>query len=348
MLIENIKLNQFRNYEDKTFYFDKGINVIIGSNGIGKTNILEAIMLLSNTKSFRTSDDKSLIMFENKYCGVEIKTNEDVLRAVINEEGKSFYVNEVLKRRASEVIGKINAIIFKPGDIELFAQSPKSRRKELDIELGKISSIYLDALTNYHHLLKEKNILLKERKLDFNLISVINDSLIPTIKVIIAERENFIKNINSYISNIYKEISGEESNIKIIYKKCSEVDSVDINIDIARERDLIYCHSTFGPHIEDYKFTINDKDMEDYASQGQKRMVIIALKLSIAKYIQEKFNQEVIILLDDVLSELDIDKSEKLLNMLPTNQIIITTTDINNIKINREYKLINLKEEKNG
>lgn len=345
MLVNEIKLNQFRNYYNKTFSFNPGINVIVGNNGIGKTNILEGIMLISNTKSFRTSDDKSLIQLNKKYGATEIKTDTNILKVVINDQGKSFYINNELKRKTSEMIGQINAIIFKPGDIELFTQSPKARRKELDIEIGKISKNYLNALTSYNRLLKQKNNLLKERQIDDNLMGIVDDSLIPVIKTLIEERDNFINNINLYINDIYKEISGKDSNIKINYKKCCEVDDILINLQLSKEKDLLFGHSTFGPHKDDYEFKINNQDINSFASQGQKRMIIIALKLSIAKYIKEKLDQEVIILLDDVLSELDISKSEKLLNMLPTNQIIITTTDINNIKINREYKLIELKEE---
>lgn len=345
MLIQNIKLNQFRNYENQEFSFNEGINVIIGNNGTGKTNILEAIMLISNTKSFRTSDERSLIKLNSLYSAVEIKTNINNLRVVINDQGKSFYINNELKRRTSEMIGQLKAIIFKPGDIELFTQSPKARRKELDIEIGKISKTYLNALSTYNRLLKQKNILLKEKQIDSNLLSIVDDSLIPNIKTLIEEREAFVSNINNYINDIYKEISGSEENIKIKYKKCSEIEDIALNLKAAKEKDLLFSHSTFGPHKDDYEFKINNKNIEDFASQGQKRMVIIALKLSIAKYIQENLNQDVIILLDDVISELDIHKSEKLLNMLPNNQIIITTTDINNIKINREYNLIEIKEE---
>lgn len=347
MLIQELKLNQFRNYSNIKINFDNGLNIIVGNNGIGKTNILESIILISNTKSFRTSDDKQLIQNNNTYGAVEALTDQGNIKVIINEKGKTFFINNELIKKASGIIGKLYAIIFKPGDIEQFSLSPAARRKEIDIELGKISSNYLQAFVNYNHYIKQKNNLLKEKNIDQNLLSIINDSLIPVIKTIITEREEFINNINSYISNIYKEISGRNDEIKIIYKKCSDIDDIFINLELTKEKDILYKHSTFGPHKEDYTFLINGHEIGDYASQGQKRVIIISLKLAIVKYIKNKTGKDVLILLDDVLSELDNATSSRLLNMLPTNQIIMTTTHIDRIKINKEFKLLEL-EEKHG
>ena len=348
MLIQNIKLNQFRNHDYLDLDFDKGMNIIVGSNGVGKTNILESIILISNTKSFRTTEEKKMIKHLSTYSTVEISTNENYLKVVLNEKGKSFYIDNELIRKTSNMIGKLNAIIFKPGDIELYTQSPKARRKEIDLELGKISPTYLKAIVNYNHYLKQKNTLLKERTVDENLLSIINETLTPVIKVIIQEREKFVNNINQQINNIYKEISGENSNIKITYKKCCDTDDIETNMELAKEKDRLFQHSTFGPHREDYVFTINGEELNNYASQGQKRMIIISLKLAIVKYIKEQLNKDIVVLLDDVLSELDIDRSTRLLNMLPNNQTIMTATHINELKISKTYKLIELEEKKNG
>ena len=347
MLVQELRLKQFRNYQNNIFKFDKGLNIIVGSNGIGKTNILESIYLLSNTKSFRTNDDKQLIQINNNFAAAEVLLDQGNIKAIINDKGKTFYINNEMMKKLSDVIGKLHAIIFKPGDIELFTDSPKARRREIDLELGKISSSYLKAIVNYNHYLKQKNNLLKEKTIDQNLLSIVNDTLIPVIKTIIQEREQFINQINNYIGNIYKNISGRNDEIKIVYKKCCDVDDIYINLELAKEKDALFQHSTFGPHKEDYIFLINGREMGDYASQGQKRMIIISLKLAIVKYIKEKFNKDILILLDDVLSELDKNTSTKLLNMLPNNQIIMTTTHIDGIDINREYNLIEL-EDNNG
>ena len=177
------------------------------------------------------------------------------------------------------------------------------------------------------------------------MLSLLNDSLIPVITTIIKEREEFIKNINNYIGSIYREISGNKEDIKIFYEKCSEIDDVSINLELATEKDKLMQHSTFGPHKEDYTFFIDGHELSEYASQGQKRMVIISLKLAIVKYIKDKMGKDVLILLDDVLSELDKTRSAKLLNMLPNNQIIMTTTHVDQLDINKKYKLIKMEEQ---
>ena len=344
MLIQELRLNQFRNYTNKTFDFNRRLNIIVGNNGVGKTNILESLYFLSNTKSFRTSDDKKLIQQGNTYCAIEAVSEQGSIKAMINERGKTFYINNKIQKKTSDVIGKLHAIIFKPGDIELFSDSPKARRTEIDLELGKISRTYLQAIVNYNHYLKQKNNLLKEKEVDMNLLSVLNDSLIPVITTIIKEREDFIKNINNYISPIYKEMSGTNSEVKIFYEKCSDLDDVSINLELAKEKDMIMQHSTFGPHKDDYTFLIDGKKIGDFASQGQKRMIIISLKLAIAKYVKITTDNDALILLDDVLSELDKTRSEKLINMLPYNQIIITTTHIDQLNIQKNYRLIELEE----
>lgn len=345
MLIQDLRLNQFRNHTSRSFSFDRGLNIIVGNNGVGKTNVLESVVLLSDTKSFRTSDDKKMIQNNEKVCAAEAVTDEGTLKVVINEKGKSFYINNELKRKTSEVIGKLHAIIFKPGDIELFSQSPKARRREIDLELGKISNDYIKALANYNHYIKQKNDLLKEDTIDETFLSIVDDSLIPVIKTIITGRHQFINRINEYIDDIYKSISGDRSDIRVEYKKCCDTDEVETKLKLARDKDILVHHSTFGPHKDDYVFTINNRELNDYASQGQKRMIIIAFKLSVVKLIKDYLQKDVLILLDDVLSELDKERSSKLLNMLPDNQIIITTTHIDDLQINKPYKLIELEEQ---
>ena len=202
MLIRYIKLKQFRNHKDLKLQLDPSINIIVGENGIGKSNILESIIMMSNAKSYRTNDESKLININSSYATVEIDTDERHLKLLINEKGKSFYDNNVLIKKISKVLGKLNAIVFKPGDIELFTQSPQARRREIDLELGKISSKYLQIMMNYNRYLKQKNNLLKEKKVDMNLLSILNDTLVPTIKNIIHERQEFINEINKYIGEI--------------------------------------------------------------------------------------------------------------------------------------------------
>lgn len=346
MLIRSVRLNDYRNYVRGVFTFDPHLNIIIGKNGTGKTNLLESIVVVSNTKSYRTNDDRDLIRKGREFARIELNSDENEFRVVINKKGKSLFIDGTLIRKTSDFIGRINAVLFKPSDLELFTQSPGERRKLLDIEISKVSRRYIDALLKYNRLLKDKNRLLKENEPDKVLMSVINESMVPLIKTIIEEREGFFEVINEYISPMYAMISGKEVKIEIHYRRCSAIDEVEKKIEQTQEKDLYYHYATYGTHHEDYDFLMDGYDLNSIASQGQKRMVLIAFKFALIKYIQKQTGQTPVVLLDDILSELDKNNQERLLNVLPLKtQVIITNTDINNLNIDKTYKLITLKEE---
>ena len=346
MLIKSLKLNDYRNYNNYQIQFDPNLNIIIGKNGIGKTNILESIIVVSNAKSFRTLNDQNLIKKDKDYLKIELKSDTNTYKVVINQKSKSLYINDKLAKRSSDYIGKLNAILFKPSDLEIFTNSPSERRKTLDLEIGKINNIYLKNLLKYNSLLKDKNKLLKEIEIDETLLSIIEESMIPNIEIIIKEREKFINYINSNINYYYKLISGTDSLITIQYKKCCVINKIKESIIKSKEKDKYYHYATFGPHHDDYNFMIDNYDVNTIASQGQKRMVLISFKFALIKYIKETTNKTPILLLDDILSELDINNQERLLKIIPEDtQVIITNTDINNININKNFKLIELKEE---
>jgi len=346
MLVKSLKLNNYRNYTNENIIFDPNLNIIIGKNGSGKTNILESIVVVSNTKSFRTNNDQDLIKKGEEFSKIDLISDKNDFKVVINKKNKSLYINNNLIKRTSQFIGKLNAILFKPGDLELFNQSPSERRKLLDIEISKISNRYVLALVKYNKILKDKNKLLKENNPDETLLSVLDESMAPLIKTIIEERERFFDVINEYISAMYTMISGKIVDIHVNYKKCSETYEVNEKIESSRNKDFYYHYTTFGPHHDDYEFIMDGYNLNSIASQGQKRMVLIAFKFALIKYIQKQTNKTPIVLLDDILSELDKDNQERLLNVIPSSaQVIITNTDINNLKIDKEYKLIELKEE---
>ena len=348
MLIKKIKLHNYRNYSLKEISFDPYINIIVGRNGIGKTNILESIIFISNTKSFRTNDDKDLIKKNEEYARIDLYSDVDRYSVVINKKNKSLFINNNIIKKTSDYIGKINAIIFKPSDLELFSQTPSERRRILDIEISKVSKRYIQALSKFNQLLKDKNKLLKELEVDQTLLDIINESMCPLIKVIIEERERFFNTINENISKIYKDISGINSEIKINYQKCCEVDEIKNEMQKAKEKDDYYHYATFGPHHDDYYFIKDKYELNSIASQGQKRITLVSFKLALIEYIKQMNNTIPIVLLDDILSELDRDNCERLLQALPDdNQIIITDIDVKHLNINRNYKLIEIKEEEN-
>ena len=348
MLVKSVKLSNYRNYEKETFIFDSNLNIIVGKNGTGKTNILESIVVVSNTKSFRTNNDQDLIKKDTEFSKIDLISDENNFKIVINKKNKSLYINNDLVKRTSQFIGKLNAVLFKPGDLELFNQSPSERRKLLDIEISKVSNRYVLALVKYNKLLKDKNKVLKDIRQDEILLNVLNESMAPLIKTIIEEREKFFDVINEYISAMYTMISGKIADITVNYKKCSEIYEVNKKIEESKNKDFYYHYTTYGPHHDDYYFTMDGYNLNSIASQGQKRMVLIAFKFALIKYIQKYTDKTPIVLLDDILSELDKDNQERLLNVIPKNaQVIITNTDINNLNIDKEYKLIELKEDEN-
>lgn len=349
MLVKEIRLNNYRNYISTNIPLHPALNIIIGPNGVGKTNILESIVVCSNTKSFRTNKDEELIKKNTDFLKIELSTDTNLYKVVISKTNKNLFINNNQIKRASDYIGKLNAVLFKPSDLELFNEAPNERRRLLDIELGKISKPYLLSLVTYKRLLKDKNKILKELKVDDKYLDLINEQMVPNIVEVINEREKFFNDINKNISDIYNNLSNTKTKLKVVYNKCAKQDEIKEKIQTSKEKDYYYHHASFGPHHEDYYFTLNDEELNAVASQGQKRMVFIAFKFAIIKYIEKVTGQTPIILLDDVFSELDSDNQNRLIMSLPKNaQILITGTDINGIKIKTDYNLIKLKEVKNA
>ena len=349
MFVKQLRLYNYRNYSRKKIEFDPNLNIIIGNNGSGKTNILESIVVVSNTKSFRTNNDTDLIKKDCDFSRIDLDADSGKYKVVINKKNKSLYIDDKLINRTSQFIGKINAVLFKPSDLELFTQSPAERRRLLDVEISKVSNRYIQAILKYNSLLKDKNKLLKELEVDEVLFDIFNDSMVPLIRIIIDEREKFFEEINKHISTIYERISSEKKDIKIIYKKCAQINEVEEEIKKSKEKDFYYHYTTFGPHHDDYSFKMDGYDLNSVASQGQRRMVLIAFKFALVKYIQDTTGITPIVLLDDILSELDKYNQERLLNIIPEDtQVIISNTDINNLNIDKQYRIINLKEEGNN
>lgn len=347
MIIKSIDLKEYRNYHHLHVELDPKMNIIIGTNGIGKTNILESLTVVSNTKSFRTNDDQELIHNNEEYARIEVNVDNTIYRVIINKSGKALFINQTAIKRSSDFIGKLNVVLFEPSDLELFGASPRTRRRLIDLELGKTSKDYLNALLVYNKLIKEKNNLLKNEKVDELLLETINERLVAPISKIIRYRQAFIDYINQYISEYFKKISNTEFNIRIDYKKAVESDELAIKEMLKHniQKDILYRCSTVGPHKDDIIFYFDEHLIVNYASQGQKRMTMVAFKLALIQYIIAKTKTTPVLLLDDILSELDLLNKERMLNMIPPGvQTIITSTDVNGIKLKDEYRLFNLKK----
>lgn len=338
MIIKDISLKNYRNYENININFNDHINIISGKNGQGKTNLLESLVYLSLTRSHRINDDKKLIRYDQPFAklttNIQTKDKEYNLQAIIHDKGKSLFINDIPMKKTSDFIGILNVILFSPDDLFLFNDLPRERRKLVNQEITKVNKKYLLALNEFQNLLKDRNNLLKKDNIDENYLNVIDEKMIEDEVIIIEERNIFIQTINKYISSIYKEISNEEIDIEIEYKCCIE-NLKDIRNNLknlyinSREKDYEYHVTTEGIHHEDIIFKMNEQPITQIASQGQKRMIMLSFKLALVEYIKNNIHEEPTLLLDDVLSELDDIHQRNLLNKLNQGkQCIITTTEI--------------------
>ena len=343
MYIESVRLKKFRNYSDQTFQLKNGMNLILGENGIGKTNLLESIYLLSTTRSHRNDDEKDMISFGEEFASVEAvsisKNGRDRLNIILHKKGKTLSLNGNMIKRNSEFIGKVNAVIFSPSEMNLFDDSPRERRRLIDMEIGKLSTGYMYNLSNYLKNLKQRNAYLKQGNDKVMLETYTEMIYDPQIKII-KERDSFINALNAYLPYFYSEISGNQNELKMIYKsfireKSDEnkmKEEIKDTYDRLLERDIALKQTNIGIHREDYEFYLNDLNVAKYCSQGQKRMVILALKLSLVQIIYQIKREYPILLLDDVFSELDSNHRVCLLRLLPNSiQTIITTTDLREV-----------------
>lgn len=348
MNIETLKLRNFRNYENLEIAFDPKLNVISGKNAQGKTNLLESIVYLSLTRSHRILNEKKLIREEMPFaeirCTFRNGEEQRELGAVIHPHGKTLLVNRYPVKKSSDFIGLLNVVIFSPDDLYLFNDMPKERRKVMNQEITKISSKYLLSLNRYQNFLRERNSLLKNRTVDETYLDILDEQMAAEQLLIIEMRRSFIQRINHQIADLYRELSEDDINVNIRYKCC--IDEEECTMEtllnmyrMCRSRDLENHVSTTGIHREDMIFRIDDKDLIQTASQGQKRMVMLAFKMALLKYIRSETGTSPVLLLDDVLSELDLSRQKKLLEMVNDNyQCVITATEIPEHMKNASYK----------
>ena len=336
MIVTDLKIVNFRNYERAKVTFSPGLNMITGSNAQGKTNLLESLVYLSLTRSFRITNDRAMIRngCEFARAGCVVKDQKTtVLDAIIHNSGKTLSVNHVPVKRTSEFVGKLNTVLFSPDDLGIFLDAPRERRRLLDQEITKVSSGYLFALQNFRNLLKDRNALLKQQNRDRNYMEILEERMIVESKTVIEKRREFVKEINQVLPDIYQRLSVQEEEVKLIYHSCipSENDiesSMKLMFDMSREKDYEFRSTSNGIHRDDISFTMNGVNVISCASQGQKRMIMLAFKLAILRYIELSSHVKAVLLLDDVLSELDKTRQKTLLTMIKEPyQCIITGTE---------------------
>ena len=365
MFIKNIKLTNFRNYEQAEIDFTPNINIIYGDNAQGKTNLLESIYFLAVTKSHHSFLDNKLIKDgkdQLRVDGIVRKDNIDTNYVIsLKQNKKNLTIDKNVVKKISDYISNINIIIFYPDDLNLIKGSPNDRRRYINVELSQLSAKYFEVLGEYNKLLKIRNDYLKKYvdRIDFDekYFEILTEHLVDKSIYIYKMRKKYVDKINTYCKSISLKILGNE-NFKINYiNNFSQYDFNDFNIKniIINEfkknnyKERKYKNTILGPHKDDFEFIYDDKNLKFYGSQGQQRLGILILKLSEIEIFNEYKNTKPILLLDDVFSELDNIKKNNLLFYIDKDiQTIITTTELSNLdeKLITKANLIKIKKGK--
>lgn len=338
MIVKKLTLKNFRNHHYLTYDFDKGINLIVGPNGVGKTNIVEAIYYLSLVRSFRTPDEPNLIQKGMEHAEVSSVVLEgDIVRKIkvnLSKDGRRVLLNNKPISKISDLAKCVNVVIFEPRDVMLFRGLPKARRNFLDINISKRSHVYLDTISRYEKVLRERNELLKQENPDKVLIETTTELLVKLSAPIVSYRQMYVKDINDILIKITRALTGVEERIQIHYNPFVPYDKdfQEKAKDAFRkglEGDLKRKATSIGVHREDFSVSLNGRDIAMFGSQGENRLVALALKLSPYFLIEDK-DKRPIVVLDDVLSELDKNHQERLIKFLRKfEQVFITATHAN-------------------
>lgn len=343
MKINSLKINHFRNYKDCSVEFDPFINIFIGNNAQGKTNLLEAIYILSMSKSFKTNVIDELIYFDEDFAKIQgkiISHHQDMnLEIILSKLGKKAIINHKEIKKTSDYVGYLNVVLFIPEDLMLIKGSPRLRRKLIDMEISKISPIYMYNLNKYNKLLKERNKYLKmlheNHKGVDEYLEVLSEQMARLQVDLIKRRIEFVETWNDIATKMYDYVSLHKEKLFIEYK--SSYKKIDYESILEKyiknyQRDIQYSQTVDGLHKDDMLMYLDDKNAVIYASQGQQRSIVLSLKIALLELIKKEIGEYPILLLDDVLSELDDVRQTKLLNLIEGKvQTFLTSTSIDGI-----------------
>ena len=341
MYIETIELKNFRNYEDFSCGFDQNVNLIVGRNAQGKTNLIEGIYLSSIGRSFRTSHDSEMIRFGADRAHIRVKAQKSVIDTKIEitidrSSKKQIRKDGSLVHKTSSLINNIIIVVFSPEDLKIVKEEPEKRRKFIDRELAQIKPAYYQSLSGYKKTLIQRNSYLKEDIIDPSLLDLWNEQLIRYGSEIIRLRKEFVDRISVFSGRIHQSITNGGENLNISYVsnipyREDAVEQQEVFREILREtseKDLKMRTTMRGPHKDDLQFFLGDMNVRHYGSQGQQRTCALSLKLAELDLIREETGEEAILLLDDVMSELDDERRKYLVKTLRNNQLFITMTDV--------------------
>ncbi|HEY0221770.1 DNA replication/repair protein RecF [Lactovum miscens] len=338
MKLNKIQLKNFRNYDNLFLGFHPNLNIFLGQNAQGKTNILESIYFLALTRSHRTNHDSELIRWGAETMSIkgEIEKNGTrvPLELQLSKAGRLAKVNHLRERKIADYIGHLNVVMFAPEDLELIKGAPAIRRRFLDMELGQIKVAYLYDSVRYNRILKQRNIYLKENfgNIDPIFLDVLDEQLVDYGNKIMITRNNFIENLEKIANEIHHSLSHGVEDLKLIYEK-KVVSDFASELKKARSHDAIRRQTSIGPHRDNLQFFVNGIDASSFGSQGQQRTIILSIKLAEIELIFQETGEYPILLLDDVMSELDnIRQIDLLETSIGKAQTFLTTTTLDHLK----------------
>lgn len=343
MILKSIELKNFRNYEDLDLKFDSGTNILFGDNAQGKTNILEAAYVSGTTKSHKGSRDKDMIRFGE---------DESHIRTIVEKQGKEYQldihlkknrskgiaINKVPIKKASELFGILNMVFFSPEDLNIIKNGPSERRRFLDAEICQLDKIYLSDLTRYNKILMQRNRLLKDMQHQPQLMKTLpvwDMQLVEYGKRLIRRRRQFVEELSEIVTGIHRNISGKREELVLRYEPNIDAEFLEDELNRVREKDRKYAQTSVGPHRDDISFFIRGVDIRKFGSQGQQRTSALSLKLSEIELVRQTIHDTPVLLLDDVLSELDSNRQNYLLNSIHDIQTMITCTGLDEFVRNR-------------
>ena len=352
MIIKSIELADYRNYDCLSLQFDRGTNILYGDNAQGKTNILEAIFVAATTKSHKGAKDREIVSFGKEEAhirtylekeGVEIRVDMHLRK----NKSKGIAIDGQKIKKAADLMGLCNVVFFSPEDLGIIKNGPGERRRFVDMELCQLDSVYLYNLNHYNRIVNQRNKLLKDMYMNPDLketLGIWDMQLVSFGSKIIERRKRFEEQLNEIIFGIHKKLSGDKEELVIHYEPDVEAEDFEKRLKMNQDRDIRAKMTSVGPHRDDFSFVIGDIDIRRYGSQGQQRTAALSLKLSEIELVKKIARDTPVLLLDDVLSELDSNRQNYLLNSIGDIQTIITCTGLeefvnHRFEINKVYKV---------
>jgi DNA replication and repair protein RecF len=358
MQIKKLFLQNFRNYEEESFVFDEGLNVLFGKNAQGKTNCAEAVFYLCTGSSLRIRHDKQLIRMGADYAKIvaeaQNRYGKVVIEALVFENKREIKINGTKITKNADLMGHINSVFFSPGELRLIQDGPDERRRFMNMSISQTSPSYYTALLRYNKILDQRNALLKNRDVTLVLdtLPVWDEQLVKYASVIVKKRAEFVQKLAPYAQELHAFLTDGAEELKLAPDKKFDGDEQEIAQTLLRrltnnyEKDLRLGFTSVGPHRDDVDFFINGVDAKSYASQGQTRTAALAVKLAEVEIFKEYSGEYPVLILDDVMSELDLPRRKKLLKRISGVQTILTCTHAERVLYGAESKKIRIEKGK--